>query len=77
MKLNDADALEETYNQYALKFMQRAPYPTVKGLETIIAEIAKANPKAKGADARSYVEPRFVKELEDSGYLAKLYAEKS
>jgi NitT/TauT family transport system substrate-binding protein len=76
MKLNDADALEETYNQYALKFMQRAPYPTVKGLETIIAEMAKVNPKAKAAAARSYVEPRFVKELEDSGYLSRLYAEK-
>ncbi len=75
MKLNDADALEETYNQYALKFMQRAPYPTVKGLETIMAEIARANPKAKGADARPYVEPRFIKELDDSGYLARLYAE--
>ena len=76
MKLNDADALEETYNQYALKFMQRAPYPTVKGLETVIEELAKRNSKAKGVDARSYVEPRFIKELEDSGYLAKLYGDK-
>ncbi|TAK04583.1 hypothetical protein EPO44_06510 [bacterium] len=76
MKLNDADALEETYNQYALKFMQRAPYPTVKGLETVIEELAKRNSKAKGVDARSYVETRFIKELEESGYLAKLYGDK-
>jgi NitT/TauT family transport system substrate-binding protein len=73
MKTNDADALEEAYDAYAIKFMARVPYPTEKGIEAIIDDLAKTNPKAKGADPKRFVEPRFLKELEDSGFVAKLY----
>ena len=76
MKIDDAEAIEESYNAYAVKFMARVPYPDPKGIEIILKDIEKTNPKAKGADPRSFLEPRFLKELEDSGYIAKLYGEK-
>ena len=76
MKIDDAEAIEESYNAYAVKFMARLPYPDPKGIEIILKDIEKTNPKAKGADPRSFLEPRFLKELEDSGYIAKLYGEK-
>lgn len=72
-KLNDRAALEEAYSAYAVKFMARVPYPTTKGVETILEDLAKTNPKARGADAKRFVEPRFLKELEDSGFVAQLY----
>lgn len=72
-KLTDRAALEEAYNTYALKYMARVPYPSLKGVETILEDLAKTNPKAKGADPRRFVEPRFLKELEDGGVLAQLY----
>jgi len=73
MNTNDAEALEESYDAYAIKFMARVPYPTQKGIEAILDDLAKTNPKAKGVDAKRFVEPRFLKELEDSGFVAKLY----
>jgi NitT/TauT family transport system substrate-binding protein len=73
MKTDDAEALEESYEAYAIKFMGRVPYPTVKGIEAILDDLAKTNPKAKGADPKRFIEPRFLKELEDSGFVAKLY----
>jgi NitT/TauT family transport system substrate-binding protein len=73
MKTDDADALEEAYDAYAIKFMARVPYPTLKGIEAILDDLAKTNPKAKGADPKRFVEPRFLKELEDGGFVAKLY----
>ena len=73
MKTNDADALEEAYDAYAIKFMARVPYPTQKGIEAILDDLAKTNPKAKSADPKRFVEPRFLRELEDSGFVAKLY----
>lgn len=76
MKVKDKDALDESYNQYALKFVERAPYPTVKGIGVILEDLAKKNPKAKGADPRSFIEARFIKELEDNGTIAALYREK-
>ncbi len=76
MKTTDADALEETYNAYAVKFLARLPYPTTKGIEAILKELEKTQPKAKGADPTAFVEPRFLKEIEDSRYIAKLYGDK-
>ena len=72
-KLNERAALEEAYNTYAIKYMARVPYPSLKGVETILEDLAKTNPKAKGADPKRFVEPRFLKELEDSGFVAQLY----
>jgi NitT/TauT family transport system substrate-binding protein len=76
MKTTDADALEESYNAYAVKFMARVPYPSTKGINEILEELGKTNPKAREADPNRFVEPRFLKELEASGYVAKLYGEK-
>jgi len=72
-KLTDRVALEEAYNTYAIKYMTRVPYPSLKGVETILEDLAKTNPKAKGADPKRFIEPRFLKELEDGGFVAQLY----
>jgi NitT/TauT family transport system substrate-binding protein len=72
-KLTDRTALEEAYNTYAIKYMARVPYPSLKGVATILDDLAKTNPKAKSADPKRFVEPRFLKELEDSGVVAQLY----
>ncbi len=77
MKIDDAEAIEESYNAYAIKFMARVPYPIPSGIEVILKDIEKTNPKARGADPRSFLETRFLKELEDSGYIAKLYGDKN
>jgi hypothetical protein len=53
--------------------MAQVPYPNLKGVETILEDLAKTNPKAKGADPRRFIEPRFLKEIEDSGFVAQLY----
>lgn len=72
-RLTDRTALEEAYNTYAIKYMARVPYPSLKGVEAILEDLAKTNPKAKGADPKRFVEPRFLKELEDNGVVARLY----
>ena len=35
--------------------------------------LAEENPKAKSARPEDYVDTRFVKELDDSGYIEGLY----
>jgi NitT/TauT family transport system substrate-binding protein len=72
-KLKDRPALEEAYNTYATKFMPRIPYPSIKGVETILEDLGKTNAKARGVDPRRFVEPRFLQELEDKGVVAQLY----
>ncbi|MBI4527008.1 MAG: ABC transporter substrate-binding protein [Deltaproteobacteria bacterium] len=77
MKIDDAEAIEESYNAYAIKFMARVPYPNPNGIEVILKDLEKTNPKARGADPRSFLETGFLKELEDGGYIAKLYGDKN
>jgi ABC-type nitrate/sulfonate/bicarbonate transport system substrate-binding protein len=75
MRLEDPEALEETYRQYALKFTPRAPYPTAKGIQTILDDLGKKDPKARAANPSDFVESRFVRELEESGAIKALYGQ--
>jgi NitT/TauT family transport system substrate-binding protein len=72
-KIDDAAAVEEAYNTYGIKLLPRVPYPTTRGIEVILEDLAIKNPKARGLDPRRFMETRFLKELEDSGFINQLY----
>jgi ABC-type nitrate/sulfonate/bicarbonate transport system substrate-binding protein len=72
-KLNDRLALEEAYGTYALKLLPQVPYPSTKGIEVILEDLGQKNPKARNLDPRRFSDPRFLKDLEDSGFIAQLY----
>jgi len=62
--------LERTYEgAIAEHKLPAKQYPTLEGLKTIMA----SDPKAKGAKADDFADLRFIKELDDSGYIDKLY----
>lgn len=71
-RVNDRKVLEESWN-YHVKFTPQAPYPPVDGYQTILQDLAATNPKAAQANAKDFVDMRFVKELEDSGFIKSLY----
>jgi hypothetical protein len=48
------------------------PYPTMKGIEFQIDDVAKRNSKAKGAKPE-FVNLALLKELDQSGFIDKLY----
>jgi NitT/TauT family transport system substrate-binding protein len=72
-KLSDRTVLEEAYNTYALKLLPRIPYPSDKGIDAILEDMGQKNPKARNADSAKFIETRFLKELEASGFIAQLY----
>jgi len=53
--------------------IQRAPYADVQGVKLALEELAITEPKAKSADPNAYVDNHWVKQLEDSGFIASLY----
>src|SRR5258706_2902652 len=70
LALSDKQLLERTYEGAIVEHKLPAKqYPTLEGLKTILA----SDPKAKGAKAEDFVDLRFIKELDDSGYIDKLY----
>jgi len=65
--------LELSYDLLANKFYDQVPYPSLKGVETILEFIAKDNPKARAADPRTFIDGSIVKEIEASGFVEALY----
>ncbi|HEX7226428.1 MAG TPA: ABC transporter substrate-binding protein [Candidatus Binatia bacterium] len=71
-RLDDRKTLNEAWDWHA-KFIPEAPYAPVEGYQLILQDMAATNPKAAQANAKDLVDARFVKELEDSGFIKNLY----
>jgi len=52
--------------------MPGVPYPVVSSLQTLLDFMAKELAEAKDADARRFVDDRFIRELDESGFIASL-----
>jgi len=66
MRLDDAEALEETYAHYR-RLYTRPPYPTLRGLQSILDTLADEDPRARTVPPESFVDTRFLDRLEASG----------
>jgi len=73
-QIKDPDILVETYDGAVPdnKF-PRKQYPSAAGLQMVLDLLAEENPKAKTAKPQDFVDARFIKELDDSGYIDGLY----
>jgi NitT/TauT family transport system substrate-binding protein len=69
----DLKYLEASYNLLANKFYNPIPYVTPKAVETTLEFVAAEEPKAKGADPRSFVDESLVREIEANGFIKSLY----
>jgi ABC-type nitrate/sulfonate/bicarbonate transport system substrate-binding protein len=72
LKTNDQEIIEETYDFYSGKVSPK-PYPTVKGMQAVLSDLASRNPKANDAQTSQLVNLTFLKELDQSGYIDRLY----
>ena len=70
--IKDPAILASTVSFYAPK-LARAPYPTAGGIAFVLDQIAARDPRAKSAAPESFIDTRFVKQLEDSGFIKGLY----
>lgn len=72
LRLGDPGLIEETYQHYREMFA-RVPYADVRGIQNVLTEIAKREPKAKLYKPEVFIESRFLKELEAGGIVQRLY----
>ena len=70
-RVEDRGVLEHTQNWFTQN-MPEYPYPPLEGYQVVLQEMASSNPKAAGLNAKELVDARFVKELEDAGFVASL-----
>ena len=73
-RTTDPEMLDETYEVTVRKAFLKFPSPSVEGFRTVLEFVSETrDPKAKSIDPKSFLEPSFVKELDDSGFIKSLY----
>src|SRR5215468_2644051 len=78
MRTNDTDVLEQSYQVY-IKTTPKKPYPTLKGLQFLLDQLAPQMPQAKTAKPEQFVDLSLLQELEKEGFfteMAKRYPSK-
>jgi ABC-type nitrate/sulfonate/bicarbonate transport system substrate-binding protein len=75
--IKDREILETTYDRaVADHIMPRKQYPTVAGIKMILDSLAAKDARAAKAKPEDFVDMRFIKELDESGFIDRLYAGK-
>jgi NitT/TauT family transport system substrate-binding protein len=73
LKTTDSDILTEVYEDVGLKLTAEKPYPTLRGIEIMLRELAATSPKPTAARPEEFVDLTFIKELDSSGFIDRLY----
>src|SRR5207302_10093774 len=74
LSLPDKEILERTYDlTSADDKLPPKQYPTLEGIKNILEPLAEKDPKAKAAKPEDFVDMRFIKELDESGFIDELY----
>ena len=71
--IKDPATLASTVNFYAPK-LAREPYATTGGIRFVLEQVAVRDPRAKNFPPETFMDMRFVKQLEDSGFIKSLYS---
>ena len=74
MKNLETPLLTEVYEDVGLALTPQKPYPTLRGIEIMLHELAARDSKAKAAKPEEFVNVSFVRELDTSGFIDRLYA---
>jgi len=65
--------LERSIDLLIAKYYEAMPYPSMRGVETVLGFLEKDNPKAKTADPKSFVDDSLLREIDQSGFVKTLY----
>lgn len=72
LRIVNPEILQEIYKLYR-KVFRAKPYVTQRGLESIVSGLAAPENKARNLRLDSMIEGRFLKNLDESGFIDSLY----
>jgi NitT/TauT family transport system substrate-binding protein len=71
LRLSDPEVLDATYTAF-VKGVPKRPYPTLKGIQYLLDEVASKMPNAKTAKPEQFVDLSLLQQLEKEGFFAEL-----
>ena len=63
--------LKEAY-EYTRARISDIPYPSLVAMQAVVDTLAETDPTAARADAKKFITDRYLKKLEEEGFLQKL-----
>jgi len=75
-RTDDRELLDESYDLIIKSNFVLPPYPSVPGIASLLRGLEPTNPKAKGAKPEDFADSRIVRELDQSGFVKQVMAEK-
>jgi hypothetical protein len=64
----DLEVLKQSY-ETVVRFQEKVPHVNMKGIDFILKVIELRDSRAKNFDATSVVDPSFMQELENTGFI--------
>src|ERR1044071_8248762 len=72
-RVGDAELLKEAYD-YNKARIPDVPYPSLSAMQAVVDPLLAADPKLPKIDAKNFISDRYLKKLEEEGFLQKLMA---
>lgn len=73
LRTTDLDALRQGWQIFAERLIPEKPYPSVKGMQLVINEVASRNPAARNATPEQFLDTRLIEQVDRSGFIDRLY----
>jgi NitT/TauT family transport system substrate-binding protein len=74
----DRDLLEKIREGLLNEAMlSKKQYPSIPGIKTILTSLSETDPRARSSKPEDFVDMSFIQELDQSGYIDRLYAKHS
>ena len=71
-RVQDLKIVAEGYD-YFKDEIQTVPYPSLEAMQALVAQMAETNPKAKRVDPKTYISDRYLRQLEDEGFVKRVW----
>jgi ABC-type nitrate/sulfonate/bicarbonate transport system substrate-binding protein len=75
-RTDDRELLEESYDLIIKSNFVIPPHPSPAGIASLLRGLEQTNPKAKGAKPEDFADGRIVRELDQSGFVKSVLAER-
>jgi hypothetical protein len=72
LKTDDGEALAETYAASA-RLIESKPYMPLEVVQGVLDALAAGDPRARAAKPEDFIDMRFVRELDASGFIDGVY----
>jgi hypothetical protein len=73
LKLQTDQEVETLYDEWA-QSLEKKPYPSLEGIANVFQLAVRRDPEIAGYNPLALWNTHFVRELDDSGYIDRLYS---